>query len=150
MTEAEFADFVLRLDYRLAPAGNNGVNIRAPFEGRPAYVGMEIQLLDDESEKWKSRITPEQHTGSIYNVLPARTGFSKPVGEWNEMEITARGRRVTVKLNGAIILDNDLDMVKEPKILERHPGLARASGHIGLLGHATRTDFRNIRIRPLR
>ena len=149
MTEEEFANFILRLEYRLEAGGNNGVNLRAPYEGRPAYAGMEIQVLDDESEQWKSRIKPEQHTGSIYDVLPARTGYSRPIGEWNEMEISADGRRITVKLNGIILLDNNLDIVKEPAILEKHPGLARASGHLGLLGHNTRTEFRNIRIRKL-
>jgi len=48
-----------------------------------------------------------------------------------------------------IILDADLDIVKEPKVLEHHPGLARAAGHIGFLGHGTLVQFRNIRIKQL-
>ncbi|MEK7409525.1 MAG: DUF1080 domain-containing protein [Acidobacteriota bacterium] len=83
-------------------------------------------------------------------MIPARTGFRKPAGEWNEEEITANGRRITVKLNGVIIVDANLDIVREPEVLKKHPGLARASGHIGLLGHGTRVEFRNIRIRVLR
>jgi hypothetical protein len=149
MTEEEFENFVLRFEYRIFAGGNNGINIRAPFEGRPAYVGMEIQILDDKSEKWKSRITSEQHTGSIYSVIPARTGFARAPGEWNEEEITANGRQITVKLNGVIILDVNLDIVKEPKILEKHPGLLRKSGHLGLLGHNERTEFRNLQIKRL-
>lgn len=66
------------------------------------------------------------------------------------MEITAKGRQITVKLNGVIVLDNNLDIVKEPAILEKHPGLQRTSGHLGLLGHNTRTDFRNIRVKVLK
>lgn len=150
LSKEQYGNFILRLEYRMAePAGNNGVNIRAALEGRPAYVGMEIQILDADHEKWKTRIRPEQHPGSIYDVIPARTGFQRGVGEWNEQEITANGRQITVKLNGVIVLDVNLDIVREPAILEKHPGLRRASGHIGFLGHTTRTEFRNIRIKKL-
>jgi hypothetical protein len=71
------------------------------------------------------------------------------VGEWNEEEIVADGRRIKVTLNGVIILDADLSMVKEAKVLARHPGLARTAGHIGFLGHGTLVEFRNIRVKEL-
>lgn len=85
----------------------------------------------------------------MYDVIPARTGFLRSAGQWNQEEITANGRRITVKLNGVIILDNSLDIVQEPEVLKRHPGLARTTGHIGFLGHGTRVQFRNIRIKGL-
>ncbi len=148
-TEKEYANFILRLEYRLSPGGNNGVGIRAPLDGQASYQGMEIQILDDQHEKYKGRLRPEQHTGSIYDVIPARTRFQKPAGEWNEMEITAQGRRIRVRINGEIVVDADLDIVKDPATLKKHPGLARTSGHIGLLGHSTLVEFRNIRVREL-
>jgi len=149
MTEEEFSNFVFRFEYRILAGGNNGIGIRAPLEGRPSYLGMEIQILDDGHEKYKSRIRPEQFTGSVYDVIPARTGFARPAGEWNEEEITANGRQITVKLNGVIILDANLDIVKEPKILQKHPGLLRTGGHLGLLGHNEPTEFRNLRVKRL-
>lgn len=149
-TEREYVDFVFRFEFMMEPAGNNGIGIRAPLEGDAAYNGMEIQILDDQHPKYKSWIKPEQHHGSVYDVIPARTGFLKPAGQWNDEEITAEGRRITVKLNGVIILDNNLDIVKEPEVLKRHPGLVRSSGHIGFLGHGSRVEFRNIRIKTLR
>ena len=133
----------------MEPGGNNGVGIRSPLVGDAAYQGMEIQLLDDQHEKYKSRIKPEQHTGSIYDVIPARTGFAKPAGQWNEEEITAKGSRITVKLNGVIIVDADLNNVQEEATLKKHPGLRRKDGHIGFLGHGTMVEFRNIRIKQL-
>lgn len=148
-TEREYANFVFRFEFRMEPGGNNGIGIRAPLKGDAAYQGMEIQILDDQHPKYKSWIKPEQHHGSVYDLIPARTGFLKPAGEWNEEEITADGRRITVKLNGVIILDSSLDIIKEPELLKRHPGVLRASGHIGFLGHGTRVEFRNIRIKPL-
>jgi hypothetical protein len=149
-TEKEYANFVLRFEFLLTPGANNGLGIRAPFEGDAAYQGMEIQILDDGNEVYQGKIHPEQYHGSVYDVIPARTGYRKPVGEWNEEEIVADGRRIKVTLNGVIILDADLDIVKEAKVLARHPGLSRAAGHIGFLGHGSLVEFRNIRVKELR
>jgi hypothetical protein len=82
-------------------------------------------------------------------VIPAKRGFLKAPGKWNREEIRAEGRRITVTLNGTVILDADLDSVKDPEVLKKHPGLARTSGHIGFLGHHEYMEFRNIRIKVL-
>lgn len=150
LTEKEYANFVFRFEFKMEPGANNGVGIRAPLQGDVAYSGMEIQILDDQHPTYKGWLKPEQHHGSIYDVIPARTGYLRPAGEWNEEEITANGRQITVKLNGVIIVDANLDIVKEPEVLKRHPGLLRTSGHIGFLGHKTRVEFRNIRVRELK
>lgn len=150
MTEKEYANFVLRVDFKLEADSNNGIGIRSPLEGRTSMVGMEIQILDQSGPKYKPmKLRPEQYHGSLYDVWPARTGFLKKPGEWNTQEIKADGRRITIHLNGALILDVDLDTIREPEVLKKHPGLARRSGHIGLLGHGTRVEFRNIAIREL-
>ncbi len=149
-TEREYADFILRLQWRLWEGGNNGVGIRAPLEGDAAYAGMEIQILDDESPVYqKMRLRPAQYTGSIYDVVPARRGHVLRNGAWNDMEIRAEGRRIQVTLNGHRITDANLDAVTDPEVLMKHPGLQRASGHIGFLGHGARVEFRHIRIRAL-
>jgi hypothetical protein len=147
-TEKEYADFILRFEFRLTPNANNGIGIRAPLEGDVAYAGMEIQVLDDGGSE-HTNLLPGQYHGSIYKVFPARRGFQKPVGEWNSEEIRAEGRHVTVVLNGTTIVDANLDDVKDEAVLKEHPGLANTKGHIGLLGHGTRVEFRNIRIKEL-
>jgi hypothetical protein len=148
-TEKEYSNFAFRFEFLLTPGANNGIGIRAPYDGDAAYKGMEIQILDDSDPQYKGVIRPEQYHGSVYDTIPARTGFRRPVGEWNEEEIVANGRRITVTLNGVIILDANLDIVREPKVLEKHPGLARISGHIGFLGHGSHVEFRNIRVKEL-
>jgi hypothetical protein len=148
-TEKEYANFVLRFEFKTEPGGNNGVGIRAPLEGDAAYQGMEIQILDDGHPKYKGQIRSEQHHGSVYDVIPARTGFLKPAGEWNTEEIMAQGSRIRVTLNGVIILDADLNLVQEEAVLKKHPGLRRKSGHIGFLGHGSLVEFRNIRLKVL-
>jgi hypothetical protein len=148
-TEKEYSNFVFRFEFKTEPGGNNGVGIRAPLEGDAAYQGMEIQILDDGHERHKGKIRSEQHHGSIYDVIPARTGYLKPAGEWNEEEIMADGARIRVTLNGVIILDADLGIVREESTLKKHPGLKNRSGHIGFLGHGSLVEFRNIRIKVL-
>ena len=148
-TEREYGDFVFRFEFRTEPGGNNGIGIRAPYEGDAAYTGMEIQILDDGHALYKGKIRSEQHHGSIYDVIPARTGYLKPAGEWNTEEISAIGRRVGVTLSGVVIVEADLDTVREPAVLAKHPGLSRTSGHIGFLGHGSLVEFRNIRIKPV-
>ena len=148
MTDRDYANFVLRFDFKMEPGGNNGVGIRAPLEGDIAYTGMEIQILDHDHPKYKG-IQPWQRHGSVYNVIPAKTGALKPAGQWNTEEITANGSRITVKLNGKIITDGDLKSVSDPEVIKKHPGISRTTGRIGFLGHGTRVEFRNIRIKEL-
>ena len=147
-TKDEYGDFVFRFEFRLEPNSNNGIGIRAPLEGDAAYAGMEIQVLDDSGSQYTA-LRPAQYHGSIYDVVPARRGSQRPVGEWNEEEITAKRRRVTIKLNGTVIVDADLDDVKDEATLKKHPGLSNTKGHVGFLGHGTRVEFRNIRIKRL-
>jgi hypothetical protein len=148
-TEKEYSNFVFRFEFKTEPGGNNGVGIRAPLEGDAAYAGMEIQILDDGHEKYKGKIKSEQHHGSVYDVIPARTGFLKRAGEWNEEEIMVQGSHIRVTLNGVIILDADLNNVREEATLKKHPGLKNKSGRIGFLGHGSLVEFRNIRIKAL-
>lgn len=148
-TEKEYSDFVLDLDFRLSENANNGVGIRAPLQGDAAYMGMEIQILDDSGSMYQ-HLQPWQYCGSIYNVVPAKQGSLKPVGEWNHEEITAIGRHIKVVLNGKTVVNADLNKVLDPTTLLHHPGMLRDTGHIGLLGHEpTEVDFRNIAIKDL-
>ncbi|MFN0165935.1 MAG: DUF1080 domain-containing protein [Bryobacteraceae bacterium] len=148
-TVNEYANFILRFEFKLEDGSNNGVGIRAPLSGDTAYQGMEIQILDDGSAKYRAWLKPAQFHGSIYDVVPAKQGFKKPTGEWNQEEILASGRKVKVTLNGHVIVDADLDDVKDQAVLKKHPGLLRTTGHIGFLGHDTRVELRNIRVRVL-
>ncbi len=149
LTEKEYSDFILRFEFKLFEGSNNGLGIRAPRAARDvAYDGIELQIIDNTAERYKN-IQPWQKHGSLYHVFPARTGFLKPVGQWNAQEVTVRGTRIQVILNGTVILDVDTDDVTDPEILAQHPGLKRRSGHLGFLGHNEPVEFRNIRIKEL-
>src|SRR5436309_7988120 len=149
-TEKDYADFVLRLDYKLEPGGNNGVAIRCPLgatNDQMAYNGMEIQILDDKAPK-HARIKPWQVNGSVYGIVPATNGTPK-IGEWNSYEITAQGRHIKVVLNDRTIVDADLNDVRDPETLLKHPGMFRDRGRIAFLSHRDHVEFRNIRIKEI-
>jgi len=150
-TEKEYGDFIFRFEFRLTPGANNGLGIRTPLTGNAAYEGMELQILDDQSPRYTGWLKDYQHHGSIYGVVPAKTGHLKPVGEWNNQQVTAKGKQITIKLNGATIVDADIEKASTPKTIDgnKHPGLKRSSGYIGFCGHGDQVEFRNIRIRPL-
>jgi len=149
-TEKEFSDFVLRFEFQLTPAANNGIGIRAPLKGDAAYVGMEIQVLDDSAPVY-ANLKPYQYHGSVYGVIPAKTGFQKPLGEWNYEEITAQGTKIKVVLNGTVIVDGDIAGPRDNGTADHneHPGLKNSTGHIGFLGHGSELKFRNVRIKDL-
>ena len=150
-TEKEFENFVLRFDFICAdPGANNGIGIRAPFEGDAAYVGMEIQVLEESgAEKKYGKLHAEQFHGSVYDVFAAKRGAMKPIGDLNTEEIVANGRHIKVTLNGQVITDVDLNTVTDPAKLARHPGLLRERGHIGFLGHNDHVEFRHVRVKEL-
>ena len=151
LTLKEYGDFVFRFEFALPPGGNNGVGIRAEsIKKDAAYHGMEIQVLDDTAEKYKN-LQPYQYHGSIYGVVPAKQGHLKPLGEWNVEEITAKGTKITVTLNGVTIVDADLAEFKDKPLMDGkvHPGLFREKGFIGFLGHNDPVRFRSIRIKSL-
>jgi hypothetical protein len=149
-TEGEYGDFILRFEFQLTPGANNGLGIHAPLEGDAAYVGKEIQILDNTAEKY-AELQPYQYHGSVYGIIPAKRGFLKPVGEWNSEEVIVNGTKIQVILNGTSIVDGDfLEASKEGTMDHKdHPGLQRTLGHIGFLGHGDVVRFRNIRIKDL-
>jgi len=148
-TDAEYGDFIVRLEFKLPPSGNNGLAIRYPGKGRAAYDGMcELQVLDSEHPKYAD-LDARQYHGSIYGMVPAARCYLRPVGEWNFQEVTVRGSTIKVELNGAVIVDADVSKVTEMMADTEHPGKDRTTGHFGFAGHNDPVEFRHIEIKRL-
>lgn len=132
-TVKEFGDFIFRFEFKLEPGGNNGVSVR----------GHEIQILDDYAPQYQN-LKPCQYHGSIYCKVPAKRGHTKKAGEWNTEEIKVQGTRWKVTVNGEVIVDVDIATV------EGLEGVAkRTKGPLGFLGHGSRLEFRNLRVKEL-
>jgi hypothetical protein len=150
-TEKEFSDFIFRFEFQLTPGANNGLGIHAPLDGDAAYVGKEIQILDNTAPVY-AKLEPWQYHGSVYGVMAAKRDFLKPVGEWNQEEVYVKGNFIRVTLNGTVILEGDLKKASKGGTLDKkeHPGLNSLKGHISFLGHGSVVKFRNIRIKELK
>lgn len=141
-TAKEYGDFVFRFEFRQQPGteGNNGIAIRSPQGG----TNIEIQIYNEHHPRAPT-LKPYQHHGSIYSLVPAKTGHMKPEGEWNSEEIVCQGSKIKVTLNGAVIVDADLADLGDAAKNQR----ARTKGFLGLLGHHDHVEFRNLRIKEL-
>jgi len=149
-TEKEYSDFIFRFEFKLTPGANNGLGVRTPMEGDAAYEGYELQILDNTAPEYAT-LQPYQYHGSVYGIIPAKRGYLKPVGEWNQEEVYLKGDQIRITLNGTTILEGDLKEASNNGTADHreHPGLNRTSGHIGFLGHGSLLWFRNIRIKEL-
>ena len=145
-TTRQFSDFNLKLEFRVPENGNSGVFLRTPRKGNPAYVGMEIQVLDDYGSEY-TKLHPWQYTGSVYAVQAPSKRATKHANEWQTMEITCVGPKVKVLVNGVEV--NNVNLIDHMEQLKEHPGIKRRKGYIGLQNHSTKIEYRNIRLKEL-
>jgi len=162
-TKKEYGDFILRFEFRfLHEAVNNGIGIRTPMGVDAAFDGMEIQVLDHDAPIYRDLHAYQQH-GSVYGVIAAKRVVFPPLGEWNVEEIRAVGDRITVTVNGEVILDGNIREAcqghavapdggtENPYMIDHrnHPGLFNKRGHIAFCGHGAGIQFRRVRILDL-
>ena len=144
----EYSDFSFRFEFQLPPGGNNGIAVRSPGKGDPAWEAYEIQVLDDTAKKY-AKLQPYQFHGSVYGLAPAQRGALLPVGEWNKQEITFKGSNIRVTLNETTILHQDISKIDLTKVKKVPKGVNRSKGFIGFAGHSDPVKFRNVRIKSL-
>ena len=151
LTKKEYENFVFRFEFKLPPAGNNGVGIRTRLGANPAYDGHEIQILDDTADQYKN-LQPWQFHGSVYRFVPAIKGSLRPVGEWNREEIIVYGNKIKVICNNQVIVDTDMTEFVEGKKKPLDDGnhVFNKTGFVGFLGHNDPVAFRSVRIKELK
>lgn len=157
VSEKLYSDFVLTFDWKLGERGNSGCGLRFPDHGDPAFDGLELQMVDPRYYPPDMKVPNSELTGSLYRAVAPKEQRFKPT-EWNSYEVTCKGSRVKVVLNGAQILDVNLD--DEIKGVKRHddspaPPLKDRphKGHIGfqeLSRGGGQVMIRNARIKELR
>jgi hypothetical protein len=154
ITTETFDNFDLTWEWRISPAGNNGLKYLVT-EDRPSAPGHEYQMIDDTKNP-DARVGPRRATGSFYDVLPpAADKPLKPVGEWNQSRVLLRGNHVEHWLNGKKVLEYELgsdalkDAIAKSKF-KNAPGFGeKIKGHIMLTDHGDECWFRNIKIKEL-
>jgi hypothetical protein len=148
-TEKEYDDFAVQLEFNVPRGGNNGLAIRYPGKGSPAYDGLcELQVLDNTATKY-AKLDKRQYHGSAYGMAAAHRGYLREAGEWNFQTVEVVGSTIQVELNGTLILDADLSVVTDYMADKAHPGKNLGKGHFGFAGHNDPVAFRNILIKEL-
>lgn len=154
VTDAEFGDFDLQWEWKLAPAGNSGVKYFV-LETRNEALGHEYQMIDDEAAPGVDKGNPKQLTASFYAVLAPSPPPIKPPGEVNRSRVLVRGNHVEHWLNGVKVLEYECgsEVVKAAIATSKFKDKAgfgdKVRGHILLTDHTSKTWFRNVKIREL-
>lgn len=154
MSEKEYADFVIEYEFKLNELGNSGCALRAPMKGDPAFDGMELQTADF---RYNTNAKSSELTGGLYRAVAPTKQVYKPT-EWNKYQITLKGPKVEVVLNGQKILNVNLE--EQTETVKRHDGTDAPplkdrprKGHIGFQ-NLSRGDehvqIRNARIKELK
>ena len=149
MSPKQYGDFILKLETKISRGSNGGIGLRFPPKGDPAYEAMEIQVVD-HGVYYRGSSQPKQRTGSIYDEIAPDKDVVKPVGQWNSWEITSRGSRVKIVLNGEKIIDADLSRETKAR-QQKGPPLAERplKGHIGFQNLNGSITLRNMMIKTL-
>jgi len=133
-TREKIGNATLRVVYKVsAPAANSGIFIRIPeqpkSEDDAINKGIEVQIQDTGDEY--------HCTGVLYSMTQAKARSYRPAGEWNTLEITMRGQRTTVKLNGELVTDYDGVAPVPPKRGQYEPdrGARPDTGYIAIQHH---------------
>jgi hypothetical protein len=155
LTKDEFENGIIRVEFKLPPAGNNGIALRTPLGGHSASDGLELQVIDSDgynakqAAAGKAGLQPYQYHGSLYHCVGAKHGYLRPVGEWNFQEIEVQGQRLKVTLNGTKILDMDIDSLDRTQIPHPPKGLDSRKGLIGFAGHSDPVAFRSFTVKRM-
>ncbi|MBS0209129.1 MAG: DUF1080 domain-containing protein [Planctomycetes bacterium] len=151
LTKDEYEDVLIRFEFKLPPAGNNGIALRTPLGKHSAADGLEIQVIDSDgyNAKAKTPLLPYQYHGSLYHCVGAKHGYLRPVGEWNFEEIEVRGQKIKVTLNGTKILDVDIDSFDRSQIAHPPKGLDNRKGFVGFAGHSDPVAYRSFKVKAL-
>ncbi|MBW8243094.1 DUF1080 domain-containing protein [Muricauda oceani] len=159
VTDEEFTDFVLTLDWKIAEGGNSGFfwGVKEGEEyGQPYVTGPEIQVLDDERHP-DAKNGEDRLAGSLYDIVPPSEKVVKPAGQWNSVElmINHKTNQGHVILNGTKIVEFPLEgpewdkLIANSKFADWEDFAAFKTGKIGLQDHGNKVAFRNIMIKEL-
>jgi hypothetical protein len=133
-TREKIGNATLRVVYKVsAPVANSGVFIRIPVQPKSEddaiNKGIEVQIQETGDDY--------HCTGVLYSMTQAKARPYRTPGEWNTLEITLRGPRTIVKLNGQLVTDYDGVAPVPPKHGQYEPerGPRPDTGYIAIQHH---------------
>lgn len=159
VTEKEYTNFVLSLDWKISEGGNSGIFwgvIEDEKFNQPYQTGPEIQVLDDERHPDAKAGTTHQ-SGALYDMIAPSKKVAKPAGEWNNcvLEINHITNKGSVTLNGTKVVEFPVHgpgweaLIADSKFKGWEGFGAYKTGKIGLQYHGDKVSFKNIKIKEL-
>jgi hypothetical protein len=155
ITVDQYTDFELMVEWRVVDrAGNAGILFRVSEDATTSWhTAPEMQVLDNAAYPGRD---VRQLAGACYDLYAPAKDVSRPRGEWNAAKIVAKGKHVEHWLNGQKLLEYELgsadwnERVAKSKFKNmKHFKDPPMKGYICLQDHTSRTEYRNIKIRPL-
>ena len=157
VSDEEFKNFHLKLEWKIAPYGNSGVMFYVHEDTvKYQYVwntGPEMQVLDNEGHP-DAKI-PKHRAGDLYDLIACSKETVKPAGEWNQAEIKSVNGKLDFYLNGTnvvstILWDNNWKALVAGSKFKQWPDFGTyKKGHISLQDHGNTVWYRNIKIKRL-
>ena len=138
--EGEYKDFEIAFDYKVQKGGNSGFYFHVGDVKEPVATGIEVQIYDSGSKPADAKLTDHDSGGVIPGIPPTKNA-AKPAGDWNHFDITVKGDKLTIKLNGETV--NEVDLKHEK--LKNRPD----TGRIGFQDHGLPLSLKDIKIRKL-
>ena len=159
ISDDEYTDFELSIDWRISEAGNSGIFWaikELPELDQPYQTGPEIQVLDNDKHPDGKNGTSHQ-SGALYDMVSPNKDVTKPIGEWNTCVLTINHKtnEGIVHLNGTKMVEfpvNDpewSEMVSKSKFADWEHFAKYPTGKIGVQDHGDGVAFRNIKIKEL-
>ena len=154
VSDAQFEDFELQWDWKQARGGNSGVKYFV-IDSRPAPLGHEYQMIDDEREPDATKADGKRMTAAFYDVFkPTVHTPTKQPGEINHSRILVRGNHVEHWLNGVKVLEYECGSeatkaaVAQSKFKDTAGFGNKVRGRILLQDHHSEVWFQNVKLRP--
>ena len=160
ISEKEFTNFELSLEWKISEGGNSGIMWGVQEDEKfnePYLTGPEIQILDNQKHP-DAKNGPIRQAGALYDMVPASKDVTKPAGEWNKIviRIDHESNLGSVTLNGEKTTEFPVHGEEWDKMVEgskfkgwEHFGKHR-TGHIALQDHDDKVWYRNIQLRELK